>query len=187
MDQDTQSWLVGVPFDTNHGTPHERLRLSSRHKWELANLTGIVMASTVFFLTPLLVTAPASESVEASADAVEVAVPESAPEVQPAVRNPNAAVTAVPSTQSAPVPDGHVTTPAVQASRLSASSRSATEAQALRRTTTSLRPATLRAVNAPPSAGKFEERDRRRKGFSGGLKRVLVGSGRHRVQPFPTP
>ena len=187
MDQETQSWLVGVPFDTNHGVRHERLRLSPRHKWELANLTGIVMASTVFFLTPLLVTVPAPESVDASAtNAVEVDVPDSVP-MQPAVRSVSAPVAAVPSTQSAPVREGHVATPAVQPSGLTISGRSATHAQALRRTTTSLRPTIVRAVNAAPTAAQFRERDRRRKGFSSGLKRVLVGDGRHRVQPFPTP
>ena len=58
MDKDTQSWLVGVPFDTVESGTRRAPVLSARHKRELASVTGLVMASIAFFLTPLLLSSP---------------------------------------------------------------------------------------------------------------------------------
>ena len=68
MDKDTQSWLIGVPFEAqeNH-EPRETPVLSRRQKRELACVTGLVMASIAFFLTPLFSSATArSEMTQAS-------------------------------------------------------------------------------------------------------------------------
>lgn len=202
MDHDTHGWLVGVPFETQHDKPHERLRLSPRHKRELANLTGVMMASTVFFLTPLLVSAPEHVAPEPGASTVEVDsvgargdVPQGASTDSGQVLSTGSAqtsqTTVVPATatsavESSPAPRGTAATSA-HGVRPAIARKSGREGLNLRRSAPSLRPAVVRAVNTTPASAQMKDRDRRRKGFSGGLLRVLVGSGRHRVQPFPTP
>jgi hypothetical protein len=198
MDQETQGWLVGVPFDTNQGTHHERLRLSARHKWELANLTGVVMASTVFFLTPLMVSAPPHDTLEPGPSTVEGTGPSSVEDARPSgASGANESSVAEgqenPATLQTGVGRGTIrmpvgtSSPALQSTRSVVSRRPSAQALAVQRSAQPLRPAIVRAVNAPSSSAQSKERDRRRKGISNGLLRVLVGSGRHRVQPFPTP
>lgn len=171
MDKETRSWLVGVPFGTDgKTTPHERPVLSRRQKRELASLTGVVMASTVFFLTPLLVSAPAAPELESQL-AQDLATPGETPFVS--ITNAG--------TASLPVP--------ALVRTVSATSLSPAPVAFRRNVSAVRRPvAATVALNAVPTSVPSKESARgRRKSISSGLLRVLVGSGRHRVQPFPTP
>jgi hypothetical protein len=160
MDNETRSWLVGVPFNTEStGARRERLALSRGQKRELAGFTGLLMASTVFFLTPLLVSAPAPP-----------------PEASQLVQTLGATL------QRTPV--SLVASPAVVAAAVAAAPRARSTAAPL----VPVRPlAAVVAVTGPLNARARENAGARRKGMSGGLVRALVGSGRYRVQPFPLP
>jgi hypothetical protein len=154
MDNETRSWLIGVPFDANESAEkHERPALSKGQKRELARFTGLVMASTVFFLTPLLLSAPGGDS-QTSPSLGTIAATQPAPElIPPPIRTRSAA--------------------------LAKRAASAPRARAAVATV---------AINQAPKAPVKEETLRKdRKGISAGILRALVGSGRYRVQPFPTP
>ena len=167
MDNQTRSWLVGVPFSTDD-TPvmPDRPALSPGQKRELASFTGLVMASTVFFLTPLLL--PSSE------DALQGA---GAPLAQASV--------ATPAPMDAPAP---VLTAIRSAARPAERTRS--RPVALRGAplapVRTIGPGTAKVSHTVIVAAKESSRERR-KGVASGLLRALVGSGRHWVQPFPTP
>jgi hypothetical protein len=165
MDNETRSWLVGVPFNTEStGARRERLALSRGQKRELAGFTGLLMASTVFFLTPLLVSAPAPP-----------------PEASQLVQTLGATL------QRTPV--SLVASPAVVAAAVAAAPRArSTSAARGAAPLVPVRPlAAVVAVTEPLNARARENAGARRKGMSGGLVRALVGSGRYRVQPFPLP
>lgn len=164
MDHDTRSWLVGVPFaSVSAPAARERVALSSGQKRELASFTGLVMASTVFFLTPLLV-APAAP---VPPDPQLVHTPLATP---PALRvefTPVGAASATPARRARAVPAVLRGAPLPPERAVAAAVR-------------------VRAFTVPKNVEKANGRARR-KGISGGLIRALVGSGRYRVQPFPTP
>jgi hypothetical protein len=193
MDRETRGWLVGVPFKAEDDTRHTHVRLSPRHRWELANLTGVMMASTVFFLTPLLVSAPAPDGLGVAPSAMEGDGPAPNDADRAELAHPRALTTADAESMAARSTDASLplrpaAAPASARTPRSVSRRSSHDALTLRRSAPSVRSARLTvAVNTTPAATKTKQRDRRRKGLSGGLLRVLVGSGRHRVQPFPTP
>ena len=157
MDNETRSWLIAVPFDTHDTPANDETRafsvgaLTVGQKRELASFTGLVMATTVFFLTPLLRSpepqAPAPRvptHAEVAVTLPVVATPQPAvPEARPVVHSRRPARAAVSPVATAPSPSA--------------------------------------------SAPAKEIAREKRKGISGTLMRVLVGNGRHRVQPFPTP
>ena len=171
MDTEIRSWMVGVGFESEEvSTPVERVRLSGGQKRELAGLTGLMMASTVFFLTPLVLSTPepSLEMAPLERTAVTLAVPV-------------AAHASVPAPAPAAVLSGdHSQMPAARAPRGSSGRIAAP-------LVTSRAFVSTHARNTPGTAAGKGQISARRKGISTGLMRALVGSGRYRVQPFPSP
>lgn len=134
---------------------------------ELAGYTGLVMASTVFFLTPLVLSAPqpALEMAPLERLAVPLAVSVVTPVREPAAMSPSS----------------RFRSPAAPP-RAQGGSR-VRRAAPLAPSRTSV--ATV-VMNAPAKGAKDVAPGQRRNSPNG-LLRVLVGSGRHRVQPFPLP
>lgn len=157
--------MVGVGFESADApAPVEKITLSAGQVRELAGYTGLVMASTVFFLTPLVLSAP-QPSLE-MAPLERLAVPLSVSVVTPAAMSPSSRFR---SRAAAPRAQGG-----------SRARRGAPLAPS--RTFVATGP-----INAPAKgAAKAVAPDQRKNGPNG-LLRALVGSGRYRVQPFPLP
>lgn len=170
MDREIRSWMVGVGFEAEgvEAPVIEKVTLSTGQKRELAGLTGLVMASTVFFLTPLVVSAPE-------------------PSLELAALERTAVPLAVPVAAHAPVP-----TPAPEAIASPGRNRTAApRAPGGSRARAAVPLAPSRALViiavAPPPPALMKNADPARRKGPNGLVRALVGSGRYRVQPFPTP
>ena len=162
--------MVGVGFESDSDGPAcvEKVTLSPGQKRELAGVTGLVMASTVFFLTPLVLSAP-----------------EPSLEMAPLER------TAVPLMVSAAA-HAPVSAPAPAAVSSAGRSRTArAQGDARVRRAAPLAPprgfVSSVALNTPVNAAGKAASSTRKKVTSNGLVRALVGSGRYRVQPFPSP
>lgn len=163
--------MVGVGFEADVAeTAHEKVTLSTGHKRELAGITGLVMASTVFFLTPLVLSAPEPALEMAPLERITV----------PMIALPIVA----PEPAAAPV----------QTLALDRSRGAVPRVQRVSRVRSGAPLAPSRAfatagavVMTPMNGGGKQTPAARRKGRSSVLMRVLVGSGRYRVQPFPSP
>jgi hypothetical protein len=145
------------------------VRFTRAQKWDLARMSAAAVASTVFFTVPMFLVRPQTEPTaqpvvtagtrfvaELSQPASPAAMPTEPTTTTPAVDSPN--VTVVTSTERAAV-----TTPALQgggALRVRAS-----------------RPAELRAKGNGPSASQSLSRR---------LARIISGTGKYSVKPFPT-
>lgn len=166
-----QGWLTACACPPPHARgadsddrPHQTPRLTQQHKRELATLAAAAVVSTTITLAPIVYQeAPEPSILEASAIAVaEVGLPDP--------------------------PDTTARFTAVRAQRLQrARGRRAAPA------------ATVALIEGSQlAAGALEEIVPARDSFNGsngsadqsqrgGLARVLLGSGRYRVQPFPQP
>ena len=171
--------MVGVGFEADvSDTAHEKVTLSTGQKRELAGITGLVMASTVFFLTPLVLSAP--EPALEMAPLERIAVPIALPVVAQEPASAHVQTLALDRKAGLGSGDSGARGAAPRASRVSGVRSAGPLAPA--RTF-----ATSRAVMTRMTVGGKLTPAARRKGGSNMLMRVLVGSGRYRVQPFPSP
>ena len=176
-------WLAGCAFTPLHARPGDGVarsagtpRLSHRHKRELATLAAAAVVSTVIALAPLVLH-----------QASDPSALEATPLIVTGVFLPEAAISPI-RVVSARAGDGDAVyaRPAgrgrdIQLAR--ANTHAARGGIALAR----LESSAIGAA-APARLVRFREsslpsRDTR----PGGLTRLLLGSGRHRVQPFPQP
>lgn len=161
--------MVGVGFESEDApAPVEKITLSAGQIRELAGYTGLVMASTVFFLTPLVLLAPQPSLEMAPLERLTVPLSVSVVTLgrEPAAMAPSSRLR---SRAAAPRAQG--------GSRVRPAAPLAPS-----RTFVASGP-----MSAPAKGAAKEVGPDQRKSGPNGLLRALVGSGRYRVQPFPLP